>query len=399
MSNGSFWVDLCSSQSHTPSGSVAHDGYFLDSIITSDQTVIRNSYSGYIMFPVTVCFGSSGLYFGSFDFSYYLNLRLENLDSTSVDCSFYYSLGNPEILGFYDGIRLTASYRTNASFEQDVFVDPNESVDVGDSLYFDLAVEDRVFDIKSNGLFYPYTFQVKIPFTIGCDNIDAMSNGLGSLAHRFSVKPNNVNFMNKLYLIRYGGLSQSGGLALDDYYFNQEIQSGIDDLGDQVSGSVDAAKEQAHADAQQAHQDAEQAHQDSKNIFDKISDFFGSFFQNIINAVKSLFIPSDDELSSFMGDMKDFLTDKLGFLAYPFEILGKLVDLVAKTGSSTLTLPGFSIMGHTVWDEITYDLSDGLSPFSTLLDAIKVGTSVIIVGAFLMYCQKKFNEVLGGASE
>lgn len=130
--------------------------------------------------------------------------------------------------------------------------------------------------------------------------------------------------------------------------------------------------------------------------------FFASvlaWFSNFPDMVLGIFVPSDDVFSSFMDDMKAFLNEKLGFLGYPFELFSKLVSLIADPGSTTLTFPGFSIMGHEVWKNTTYDLAEGLSPFSVLLDAIKVGTSVVMVAAFIMYCQKKFDQVLGGGTE
>ena len=107
-------------------------------------------------------------------------------------------------------------------------------------------------------------------------------------------------------------------------------------------------------------------------------------------------VPDQDAFGSFMDDMKTFLNEKLGFLGYPFELFARLVSLIAKPGTSTLTLPGFTLMGHEIWKDTTYDLAAGLSPFKALLDAVKVGTSVIMVSAFLLYCQRKFDQVLGG---
>jgi hypothetical protein len=50
----------------------------------------------------------------------------------------------------------------------------------------------------------------------------------------------------------------------------------------------------------------------SKGIFDKIADFFGSFFSNLMDSIKGLFIPEDGYFSDFFTRLNDFFFDKLG---------------------------------------------------------------------------------------
>lgn len=143
--------------------------------------------------------------------------------------------------------------------------------------------------------------------------------------------------------------------------------------------------------------------QEQKKQGEEKRGFFASvieWFSNFPNMLLGIVVPSNDAFSTFMDDMRTFVNEKLGFLGYPFELFARLVSLVsADSSDAILILPAFSIMGHVVWNEISYNLTAGLSPFSALLDAIKIGTSVIMVGAFLLYCQRKFDEVLGGATE
>lgn len=141
----------------------------------------------------------------------------------------------------------------------------------------------------------------------------------------------------------------------------------------------------------------------TKDQTQKQGNFFKSvleWFTNFPNMMLSIVVPSDGTFSDFFAELREFINSKMGILGYPFEIFAKLVDLINNSGDTIITLPSFSIMGYTVWDNISYNLSDGLAEFSAMLSAIRIGMSVLIISAFLLYCQKKFDEVLkGGVAE
>lgn len=348
-------------------------------------------YSSYIDIPISVEFKYSGLYTGRFMAKYKLDVVYKNGNTFNNFVRF--KIGSPSVLSQYDDVTLSASKGFDDAGLNYDYVENNVDtygtctasfVDTLGVFCNDLVVSSA---LSGTGFGYVYPFVLRIPFTFTTFDPECLR-----LVHpdcdffKFSITPLQV-VNNNLYVDRT--VKSSAGQVVD----------ALKDNAKQAHDDAFDAKQQAQKNAQQAHEDAERAHEDSKNIFDKISDFFGGFFDNLINAVIGLFVPSDDDLSAFMDEMKTFLTDKLGFLGYPFEILGRLVSLVAKEGDANLTLPGFAIMGHVVWDDIDFDLTALMSRFVGLTEAIKVGTSVIIVGAFLLYCQKKFNEVLGGVAE
>ena len=72
--------------------------------------------------------------------------------------------------------------------------------------------------------------------------------------------------------------------------------------------------------------------------------------------------------------------------------------------ASSLTMivsASFSIMGHTVWESQEFDLASVFyhmgSAGDTLQDAIYFIFSVIMVGAFVNLCYKKFSSVVKGS--
>lgn len=133
----------------------------------------------------------------------------------------------------------------------------------------------------------------------------------------------------------------------------------------------------------------------SKGILSKITDFFSSFFSNLINSVISLFVPSSDEMSALFDQLNQFFSDRFGFLYAPFDYMIRLCGVfTSSTGETSLTFPGFSIMGEQVWSDMTYDLaSDEL--VGTILGYVRTGTGILLAGYFIMYLQGFFKERFG----
>ncbi len=138
-----------------------------------------------------------------------------------------------------------------------------------------------------------------------------------------------------------------------------------------------------------------EANETSKGIFSSLKDFFGSFFSNLINSVISLFVPSSDEMSALFDQLNQFFSDRFGFLYAPFDYMVRLCGVfTSSTGSTSLTFPGFSIMGEQVWPDMSYDLaSDEL--VGTILGYVRTGTGILLAGYFIMYLQGFFKERFG----
>lgn len=162
---------------------------------------------------------------------------------------------------------------------------------------------------------------------------------------------------------------------------------------DNVASSSDIQK---NTDAVEKGNDLQkEANETSKGIFASIKDFFASFFSNLINSVISLFVPSSDEMSALFDQLNQFFSDRFGFLYAPFDYMIRLCKVfTSSTGSTSLTFPGFSIMGEQVWADQTYDLaSDEL--VGTILGYVRTGTGILLAGYFIMFLQNFFKERFG----
>lgn len=145
---------------------------------------------------------------------------------------------------------------------------------------------------------------------------------------------------------------------------------------------------------EQLKEDKEQT-ETQKGIWGSIKEFFGGFFQNLINSVISLFVPSSDEMSDLFGQLNDFFSEKFGFLYAPFDYLIQLIGVfTSSSGTTGLTFPGFSLMGHEVWAEQTYDIASD-SVAGQVLEYVRIGTGVLLAGWFIMYLQDFFKERFG----
>ncbi len=139
----------------------------------------------------------------------------------------------------------------------------------------------------------------------------------------------------------------------------------------------------------------DEANETSKGIFASITEFFGSFFKNLIDSVISLFVPSADEMGELFNQLNQFFSDRFGFLYAPFDYMIRLMQVfLSSTGGTSLTFPGFSIMGYEVWPDLTYDLSE--DPLvGQICGYVRIGTGILLAGYFIMYLQNFFKERFG----
>lgn len=162
--------------------------------------------------------------------------------------------------------------------------------------------------------------------------------------------------------------------------YEKEIANNTDEINNKLDETNDTLKD---------------TNETTKGIFASIKEFFGSFFQNLINAVIGLFVPSAEEMSDLFDQLNQFFSDRFGFLYAPFDYMIKLMQVfLSSTGTTGLTLPGFTIMGYEVWGNLTYDLSS--DPLvGTILGYVRIGTGTLLSGYFIMFLQQFFKERFG----
>lgn len=135
---------------------------------------------------------------------------------------------------------------------------------------------------------------------------------------------------------------------------------------------------------------------DDGGLFSRLFNAITSIPQKIVEGFKSLFIPSNDYFSDWFDDLNAFFTDHLGFLWQPIEWTVSVVSaFLGSGGSTTLTFPGFSIMGYQIWNDVQVDLAQiwGEIPVQ---DYIYMATDLIIIGSIVALVYKKYEEVMTG---
>lgn len=143
----------------------------------------------------------------------------------------------------------------------------------------------------------------------------------------------------------------------------------------------------------------ESSHSETKDqggVFSTIINAITSIPKKIVEGFKALFIPSNDYFSDWFDDLNTFFTEHLGFLWQPIEWTISVINaFLGSGGSTTLTFPGFSIMGQQVWPDIEFDLNTiwGQLPVQ---DYIYMATDLIIIGAIINLVYRKYQEVMTG---
>lgn len=151
-----------------------------------------------------------------------------------------------------------------------------------------------------------------------------------------------------------------------DSWFNYTENTYVTDA--QQQALTQQQTQQQHSDAQNQLSESqkqtaiqEEQKETTKGIFNKISSFFASFFENIINAVASMVLPDSDELMTFLDEVNTWFGDRLGFIYYPFDLAVQLVQAFALgDANQQFSVPALTlnILGeqYAIWESFTVDL-------------------------------------------
>ena len=141
-----------------------------------------------------------------------------------------------------------------------------------------------------------------------------------------------------------------------------------------------------------------------KDILSYINPFSENFFvykliELLVEAIKSLFIPSDDFLGTYFTDLKEWFSDRLGFLFYPFELVIDILNMILDIDFSE---PVFNIPDITepfsnkkLISETTFKFNDLLenNTFDTIHSIYLVCVDVFVVFGLVNLFRKKYEEV------
>lgn len=137
-----------------------------------------------------------------------------------------------------------------------------------------------------------------------------------------------------------------------------------------------------------------------KGIFTGIIELPKKIVTLIIDALKKLFVPTDDQLYEIVNDSKE-LSENFGFVgeavAFFLNIFTGLLGMVNANGC--IEMPAFKIGAtslfdeHTFWEARNVCLADN-TILSANIDTIRTITSIAFVSLFLGFASRKFFSIL-----
>lgn len=203
----------------------------------------------------------------------------------------------------------------------------------------------------------------------------------------------------------------SGSIVSDEDVLTGLVQNNItndlqrDILNQQKEFSKKQDQTNSKLDDVKGKQD--EAEKTRKGILGKISEVLSSIaslpkkiVEFLIDALKSLFVPTDDQLYEIVNDSKE-LSENFGFVgeavAFFLNIFTGLLGMVNANGC--IEMPAFKIGAtslfdeHTFWEARNVCLADN-TILSANIDTIRAITSIAFVSLFLGFAASKFFGIL-----
>lgn len=140
----------------------------------------------------------------------------------------------------------------------------------------------------------------------------------------------------------------------------------------------------------------EEENEISGNILDKISDFFGGFFDNLINLFTSVFVPEDGYFEDYFARLNEFFSEKLGMLYVPIEILLEFLRMFLDSPSLNpgFYFPGVEWGGFQIIEPQSVNLSLIINQIPGLQDTIYFVSDVVLIFSVIYLLQNKLKEML-----
>lgn len=209
-----------------------------------------------------------------------------------------------------------------------------------------------------------------------------------------------------------------GSVTTEDK-IHDDINKGFGELKVEFEVSTDKIVEEQQKTQESINKQTEaikESNETNKNIFQKIGDilnllnpFSENFFaykliELLLEALKSLFIPSDDFFNNWLADLNTYFGDRFGILYYPFEVvidfLTRFINACNSMSSSNaiINIPELRFMGVTLISAFVYDFNTLLAndTLKTIHDIYLVVIDVMFSLMLVCLAKNTFSEVFGG---
>lgn len=231
------------------------------------------------------------------------------------------------------------------------------------------------------------------------------TNNSGSTYNYFSVPKSKTGFSfdtgNEYCFVLSSSSSSISSLTKDEIYEKKLFV-----VGARSDNEVQQDKQDIMNDK------LDEQNKTSKGIWDTLKDLLSyinplspNFFvykliELLIEGLKSLFIPSDDFFETYFNELKDFFSERLGFLFYPFELI---IDVLTKMLNVNFSEPVFTIpdmyepvTGNKLISSTQFNLNSmlGENAFKVVHDIYLVLVDAFIVFKLVNLFKDKYEEVV-----
>lgn len=119
----------------------------------------------------------------------------------------------------------------------------------------------------------------------------------------------------------------------------------------------------------------------------------------MLNALKSLFIPSDEFFDTYFNDLFTWFCDRLGFLSYPLELIVNILNKILNInfGEPIINIPDIHepFSNELLIHSTTFNLNSLLTndTLKTVHDIYLIGVDAIIIFCLVNLAKNKFEGV------
>ncbi len=204
-----------------------------------------------------------------------------------------------------------------------------------------------------------------------------------------------------------GGNTTGGSTVTPEDERNQQLQNAIGESTDKIVESNKQTQEKIEEQTNAIKENTDT----NKNIFEKIGDilsFLNPFSDNffgkklvdlIINGLKSLFVPEEGFFDEYFNSIRDWFSDRLGFLFAPFDFIIELLNRISNINFSEpiINIPDIKdpFTNTNLINKQAYNLNDLNSNevFNNIHNIYLAGVDFIILIGLINLARKKIEEV------
>lgn len=209
-------------------------------------------------------------------------------------------------------------------------------------------------------------------------------------------------YYNDIYAT-YGGLTE-GDIIQNSIHEQTKVMEEYYKRQEEILKKQQEAMEQQHETSKEQLETSKGIWGTLKEVLSYINPFSENFFvyklvDLLVNAIKSLFIPGDDFFSNYFNELMNWFSDRLGFLAYPLELILNVLDRIVNINFTEpiIQIPDFvePSTNEKIISAQTYNLNSLLenNVFKTCHDIYFILVDAFIVFGLVNLLKNKLEEV------